>query len=360
MRKHIIGSELGKLRLVELKPGKVEVFLQAKTSELGPQSINHLRRFLISAFNDARRSGKWEGANPAAEVRRRRVPKRTPDYLRAEEVPLLLAMIPPDWRALYATAIFTGLRKGELLGLRKTDVDLRARLLTVAVSYDRETTKGGHADVIPIAAECVPFLNVAMQASPSELVFPRPDGTMYREDIKLEVKLRRAMGRAGLVAGYTHVCRKKGCTHSEETPDMDLRRCPTHGSKLWPKAKVRKIRFHDLRHTTASLLMMAGANPAAVLRILRHSDPRITTEVYGHLSPNYLRDEIDRLHFGITDEGPPPTEFGPPVVQGLDLVPELLEGESESAEDSDTSAVRAAGVEPATFGFGDQRSIQLS
>jgi hypothetical protein len=43
--------------------------------------------------------------------------------------------------------------------------------------------------------------------------------------------------------------------------------------------------------------MMAGANPAAVQRILRHSDPRITTEVYGHLAPGYLRAEIDRLHF---------------------------------------------------------------
>jgi integrase len=43
---------------------------------------------------------------------------------------------------------------------------------------------------------------------------------------------------------------------------------------------------------------MAGVNPAAVQRILRHSDPRITTETYGHLEPNYLRSEIDRLRFG--------------------------------------------------------------
>jgi integrase len=63
---------------------------------------------------------------------------------------------------------------------------------------------------------------------------------------------------------------------------------------------VRPIRFHDLRHTTASLLLMAGANPAAVQRILRHSDPRLTTEVYGHLVPDYLRAEIDRLSFGIS------------------------------------------------------------
>jgi hypothetical protein len=44
--------------------------------------------------------------------------------------------------------------------------------------------------------------------------------------------------------------------------------------------------------------MMAGVNPGAVQRILRHSDPRITTETYGHLQPDYLRSEIDRLRFG--------------------------------------------------------------
>ena len=44
--------------------------------------------------------------------------------------------------------------------------------------------------------------------------------------------------------------------------------------------------------------MMSGANPAAVQRILRHSDPRITTEVYGHLAADYLKREVERLHFG--------------------------------------------------------------
>jgi integrase len=43
--------------------------------------------------------------------------------------------------------------------------------------------------------------------------------------------------------------------------------------------------------------MMAGANPAAVQRILRHRDPRLTTEVYGHLAPDYLKGEVDRLSF---------------------------------------------------------------
>jgi len=84
-----------------------------------------------------------------------------------------------------------------------------------------------------------------------------------------------------------------------------LRRCPIDGRKLWAKPQVRPIRFQDLRHTRASLLMMSGANPAAVQRILRHSDPRITTEICGHLAPEYLRAEVDRLKFGVS---PAPAE----------------------------------------------------
>src|SRR5262249_21361736 len=78
---------------------------------------------------------------------------------------------------------------------------------------------------------------------------------------------------------------------------------------------------------------MAGASPAAVQRILRHGDPRITMGTYGHLAPDYLRTEIDRLSFG-----PPAREraravaavgtspFGTPVVQGGSASPAQPEG----------------------------------
>lgn len=97
----------------------------------------------------------------------------------------------------------------------------------------------------------------------SELVFPRPDGSMMAEDVSLENVLRVALARAGMVRGYSHVCRKKASGHVQEATDADLRRCPQDNMRLWPKAIHRRIRFHDLRHTTASLLLMAGANPAA-------------------------------------------------------------------------------------------------
>ena len=61
--------------------------------------------------------------------------------------------------------------------------------------------------------------------------------------------------------------------------------------------------------------MMAGVNPGAVQRILRHSDPRITTETYGHLQPDYLRSEIDRLRFGTApaNELSDPSNDSPPL-----------------------------------------------
>ncbi len=65
--------------------------------------------------------------------------------------------------------------------------------------------------------------------------------------------------------------------------------------KLWAKPKVRLVRFHDLRHTTATLLLRAGVPLVAVQKVLRHEDPKLTAETYGHLEHDFLRAEIDRL-----------------------------------------------------------------
>src|SRR6185436_1363142 len=237
--------------------------------------------------------------NPVVDVPKRKVPKRLPDYLRPQEVPPLLASLHPKWRDLFATAIYTGMRKGELFALRKRDVDLASGMITVCRSHDRGTTKGGRAEAVPINSELLAhYLQHAMDESPSDLVFPGPDGRMHRKGTQLELVLRRAMRRAGLVTGYVHKCRRKGCGHQEPGPDGTIRHCPKCNFRMFPVGDVRKIRFHHLRHTTASLLLMSGAELAAVQRIMRHQDPRITTEVYGHLANDYLKREVERLHFG--------------------------------------------------------------
>ena len=67
--------------------------------------------------------------------------------------------------------------------------------------------------------------------------------------------------------------------------------------KLWAIPIPGAIRFHDTRHTTGTLLLKAGVPLATVQRILRQSDPAITSEVYGHLDLEDMRAGINRLSF---------------------------------------------------------------
>jgi integrase len=159
-----------------------------------------------------------------------------------------MAALDEAWRPLFATALYTGMRKGELLGLRKTDVDLAESLIMVRRSWGRDTTKGGHADAIPVAADLAPFLKVAIAASPSALVFPAADGSMMREQVRLHDVLRRVLGRAGIVQGYRHACRARvngegrrdpsgpRCTHAEMAADRAPRRCPATCCGRRPKS----------------------------------------------------------------------------------------------------------------------------
>src|ERR1019366_9900596 len=138
---NLMESELADLRLAEITAGRIETFLQKRSEAVGPQTINHLRRFIGTAFTRAKQAGKWSGPNSAKEVARGKIPKRLPDFLRAEEVPPVLAEGSDKYRPLFATAIYSGMRRGELLALRKADIDFRTGLITVGRSHGRDTTK---------------------------------------------------------------------------------------------------------------------------------------------------------------------------------------------------------------------------
>ena len=327
IRKHLVGSRLGGLRLVEVTAGDVEAFLEEKSRDLAAETLNHLRGYVGRAFTMARRAKRFVGANPVGDVPKRKAPRRLPDFLRPDEAVAVLKKLPPKWKCLFATAIYSGMRKGELLALRKVDVDLPARLITIRRSHDRDTTKGNHADAIPIATELVPYLRAAIDASPSELVFPRPDGRMMSRQVQLELVLRRALRAANILTGYRHVCRRRGCGHAQLAVDDKLRDCPKCEMKLWPSPQARPLRFHDIRHTTASLLIMAGADLAAVQRIMRHTDPRITMEFYAHLAPGYLRNAIERLAINPGE----PEVFAAPLLQALGDGEISALGQSEKA-----------------------------
>jgi excisionase family DNA binding protein len=236
------------------------------------------------------------------------------------------------------------MRKGELIGMRKEDVDVKGGTIRVCRSYAVDTTKGKHADLLPIADSLRPYLEMAMRASPSALLFPRSDGKMHERSLTLEDILRRALAKAGLVDGYVLKCRRKGCGYHEPRGTPDQVPCPKCNFRLWPSPVHRKVRFHDLRHTTATLLLKEGVSLATVQRVLRHTDPRITSSVYGHLDVEDMRKAVNKLPVSplrqdaidvetaraaasrqpvtrmLDDDAPLPPNFGGQVVDNLKSV----------------------------------------
>jgi len=366
IRKHLLTSALAGLVLAQLRASDVENFLDEKLAAgLSPQSVNHLRNFISRAFTTAERKGWWAGPNVVRKVTAKEVPEDNTagDSLEAEEVPAVLAKLSIRWRAFFAVAIYAGLRKSELRALRKKDIDLKRRLLFVRRSGDRDTTKGKHAEAIPIHPELLPFLSHAVETSASELVFPAEDGQMVREDVKLQAMLRRAMARAGLFTHVTHVCRRKGCQHRENAPDSSPRRCPEHRCLLWPKPHVRDFRFHDLRHTAATLLLTSGVPLVVVSKILRHADVNLTLKRYGHLVPDYLQAEISSMRLLAETQA---AELVPmPLAASARTAPARHEtpddeppggGGGNSPGLPGASDERETGVEPATLGLGSRCS----
>jgi integrase len=212
------------------------------------------------------------------------------------------------WRPLFACGPALGLRKGELFALRKSDVDRECWTLTVARSHARDTTKSGVAAVLPIPEPLRPWIAHQLEHAPGPLLFPAPDGSQRSREADPQKILRTALARAGITAGFDHRCR--WCRHKEQHQDNEQRYCPNclkrtnctgkllaqpRGRALWPKAIPRPMRFHDLRHTTATLLLRAGVDAHRVQRLLRHRDVRTTTTIYGHLDVEDLRAKLPAL-----------------------------------------------------------------
>jgi len=286
------------------------LLLNSKIGKLSPSTLNHLRAYChrLYAVASMRSVGWWMNPNPVRlELPKFKEPKRKRATIAAEDVPRVLAALAPEWRPLFATAFFLGLRRGELLALQKEDIDLRDWTITVRRSNDADVTKGGDDGTVPIPELLRPYLDAAIKLSPSKWVFPAADGKQRAPETNLKAVLRRALGRAGIVEGYEHRCRKPGCGHVEKAGDGENRRCPKDSRALWIRPLPKQgIVFHSLRHTTATLLARAKVHPSVAQKILRHANIETTLGIYTHVDGiEDMRAAVAKLDFGPLQERAP-------------------------------------------------------
>jgi integrase len=365
--KHVKATALGDLPLAKVTRSAIADRLREIEAAGGaPALVNKVRSILLTVIERAKDEEPplWVGENPVERVERRKVGRKVYHTLSAGEIDRVLSHAAKDWRGEIAAGVYMALRKGEVFGLRPWDVDLTRRVMHVRRSFDQETTKTDEETTIPIPPPLVPYLEAAL-ARGGSLVFPGRGGKMRTKEADPQKALRTALGRAGLVLGYEHVCRRcKGAGRapaSWEHPDAAERRCPTCSMRLWPKAVPRPMRFHDLRHSTATILLELGVPMQHVQKILRHANIRTTVDLYGHMVAEDARAAVDaawrRAGGGQTPGGGPAA----PVEQGAgnEKAP-VVTGASGSSEEW---ALQVSNLRPQPCengGGGSRRSLRIA
>lgn len=272
-----IKPALGKRPLAKLSPQEVQAFMNDKQDAgLSPRTVQYLRAVLRRALGQA---VKWGLAprNVAAltdppRIEREEVAVWTPDEARA----FLKDIRGHRLEALYTVALAIGLRQGEALGLRWSDVDLDAGVVRVRVQLQFIDKK---------------FRLVEPKTAQSRRTISLPPFavTALREHRarQLQDRLLAGEGWQGETWGLVFMT-KRG------TP-LDGKNV-THRFQDWLKRQnLPRMRFHDLRHACASLLLAQGVHPRVVMEILGHTQIGMTMNTYSHVIPALQQEAAGRM-----------------------------------------------------------------
>lgn len=253
-----------KKNIADIRPQDIERYITKRMSVVSAGTtikelniIKHLCRLAV----------RWEliPTDPSANVERPPTPPDRVRYLHPDELIQVLKCCPEWLKPIAILAVSTGMRRGEILGLRWRDVDFQNRQIFLGM------TKNGKSRVVALNKIAL----VALQ-----MLDPKPGaiGKLF-PDVRPD---------------YVTGAFKRACEY----------------------AKVPDAHLHDLRHTYASWLKMAGEDVHTVAILLGHKDLRMTTR-YAHLNSSYLSNAAGKLenvfpallsHQGVTAEAAPETE----------------------------------------------------
>lgn len=271
---HLI-AELGRIELARLGAQRIEAYKAEKLKTLSPQTVRMHLALLSHALADACKWGVLH-RNPCAAVDPpKRVEKEMQVYDEAQVGKLRRAAAEDRLGGLYIVAACTGMRQGELLGLRWEDIDFGRRVLQVRRTlwyWKKEfvvtSPKGNRARAVSL----MPMAVEALQR---------------RRDAQ---RLEHAAFRDTWVdSGYVWTVTRTG----GPICPADLR---IMYKRFLKRAGLPTIRFHDLRHTLATMLLTQGEHPRVVQELLGHSTAALTMDRYSHVMPTLQAQAMQRLH----------------------------------------------------------------
>jgi integrase len=265
VHQHIVPA-LGSIKLRDLRPEQIQSLYAGKLDEgASPSTVRVIHSVFHCALN---RAVKWGllGRNPASHVDKPKVSRKEMKTLTAEHVVRLLNFAQGSrYEALYHLAVTTGLRQGELLGLRWSDLDWGTGHLKVQRQLQRIPGEGL-------------VTNEPKSASGRRLVVLGPATLNKLRDHK------RCQWGERMRAGNRWEENDLIFPSTIGTP-MGPRNMVREFKELLRMAGLPEVRFHDLRHTAATLMLQEGIHPKVVQERLGHSQISITMDTYSHVFP---------------------------------------------------------------------------
>lgn len=272
--RHILPY-FGSMKLDRITPATVQQFVAAKVAEASargrvfhPKTVQNCVRILSKIFSTAM---DWQmlARSPMVRIRLPRVERKEMDFLRPNEVRLLLqAAEDGTTRCLILLAVFSGMRQGELLALQWGDIDWNRSTIKVRRAFSRgqlESPKTAHS-----LREVRVGRHVLLKLREHQLLCGG------RSEFIFSTRLGAHLDAANVVKrGFAPALRRAG---------------------------IRKIRFHDLRHTYASIMINEGANLKFVSKQLGHSSIQITLDRYSHLIPERHDASIEHFERVVLDD----------------------------------------------------------
>ncbi|MBM3244209.1 MAG: site-specific integrase [Candidatus Omnitrophica bacterium] len=246
-RTNTLHRYFGDKFLHEITPFEVEKFKTKRAGEVSGATVNRDLACLKCLFNKAIAWGRFNGKNPVKGVRLFKEQPRL-RFLEKEEIFKLLANCDEHLKPIVIIALHTGMRKGEILNLKWHDIDFKRDIIYLC------QTKNGEKREIRMNNEVKSFLLKIRKHPDSPYVFCNKNGEPFG-DIK---------------KSFFTACKKSGIL------------------------KNSSFRFHDLRHTFASHLVMNGIDLNTVRELLGHKTLDMTLR-YSHLSPDHKKRAVELL-----------------------------------------------------------------
>lgn len=274
-----IRPAIGKRKLSSVSPLDIQaVYSAMERKGLTGRTIRYAHAILASAFKQA---VKWQilQTNATSMVELPKIVRREMSVLSREECAKFLEEARTDrWYVVFSLALASGMRPEEYLGLQWKDVDLASGTITIqrALVWSR---KGGGWTLEE------PKTSKSRRTIPLPASVVRELAAHRRKQLEERIKLGSAYQNAGFVFA-TEI----------GTPLLTSNLTRRHFKPILERARLSKsIRLYDLRHTCATLLLLANTSPKVVAERLGHSTVVLTLDTYSHVLPSMQKDASDQL-----------------------------------------------------------------